>query len=188
MSAERVHELLERLGNLLRSEQRRLGATLGLQPVQFQALVYLAQCNRYSDSPRAVAEYLGLTKGTVSQTLAVLQERGLVLAADDADDGRRVHLRLSAKGRRAAAQMPPAVLARALATLGDADALAARLERLLVDLQRDRDGRTFGVCRTCRHFRGPVAAARCGLTGEPLPVEQTTKLCREHAPPVAADD
>lgn len=183
VTTERLHELLERLGNLLRAEARG-GIEPGLQPVQAQALGYLLRCNRYSDSPAAVAEFLGLTKGTVSQTLAVLQLRGLVLTADDAADGRRVHLRLSAKGRRVAERLTSPLLAEALAAVPHAGELADQLEQLLVAMQRARGGRTFGVCRTCRHFR-PAAAGGgvCGLTGEPLPAEQTTRICREHELP-----
>lgn len=183
VTAERVHELLERLANLLRAEERLVGKQLGLQPVQLQALQYLARANRYSDSPNAVADYLGLTKGTVSQTLAVLQQRGLLQASDDPDDGRRVHLKPTAKGRRALQQLPPPVLGEALAVHGAAGELAARLEQLLVAIQRGRGGRTFGVCHTCRHFRSGAGGSQCGLTGEPLATEQTERLCREHELP-----
>ncbi|MBM4059799.1 MAG: winged helix-turn-helix transcriptional regulator [Planctomycetes bacterium] len=182
MSGARVHELLERLGNLLRSEARRLGAERELQPVQAQALAYLARCNRYSNSPQAVAEYLGLTKGTVSQTLQVLQQRGLVQATPDPDDARRVHLQPTAKGRRMATRLVAGELAAVLDGPAHAGDLAARLERLLVDLQRARGGRTFGVCRTCHHFRPGAGDARCGLTDEPLATEQTSRICREHEP------
>lgn len=184
VTAERVNELLERLANLLRAEERQLGKQLGLQPVQLQALAYLARANRYSDSPVAVADYLGLTKGTVSQTLAVLQQRQLVVASDDPADGRRVHLKPTAKGRRAVAMLPPAVLRAALGDGNEAQVLARSLEQVLVAIQRGRGGRTFGVCRTCRHFRGGSDGGHCGLTGEALAADQTERLCREHEPVV----
>lgn len=182
VTAEPLHELLERLGHLLRAEQRRLGTAHGLQPVHLQALAYLARANRYSDSPIAAAEFLGVTKGTMSQTLRVLQERELVQADDDPADARRVRLRPTAKGRRLLAQLPSALLRDALPAAAAAQ-LAASLTELLRAMQRSADGRTFGVCRTCRHFRSEAGGARCGLTGEPLPVEQTERLCREHAFP-----
>lgn len=180
VTAERLYELLERLGNLLRAEARGATGGAGLQPVQAQALGYLARCNRYSDSPAAVAEFLGLTKGTVSQTLALLQQRGLVAAEDDPDDGRRVHLHLTRRGRRLAERLPSPLLAEALAALPAGGALTEQLEQLLAALQRARGGRTFGVCHTCRHFRSGAAGAQCGLTGEPLQPAQTTRICREH--------
>ena len=70
-----AQQLLERLAGLLRSESRKLLSEYGLQPVQFEALHYLSNCNRYSDTPMAVTEYLGQTKGSVSQTLKVLEKK-----------------------------------------------------------------------------------------------------------------
>lgn len=181
MTTERVHELLDRLANLLRAEQRRVATAHGVQPVHLQALAYLSRANRYSDSPIAVAEYLGTTKGSVSQTLALLEEKGLLSARPDRDDGRRVRLSVTAKGRRLLARLPTETLASVPAAKL-AESLAGPLEQLLIELQRARGGRSFGVCRTCRHFRSSgFGQYQCGLTGEPLSVDQSTRLCREHA-------
>jgi DNA-binding MarR family transcriptional regulator len=65
-------ELVERLGNLMRASCARRAPTETLQPVHLQALIYLTKANRYSNTPQALADYLGLTKGTVSQTLLIL--------------------------------------------------------------------------------------------------------------------
>src|ERR1700758_2632729 len=92
-------ELVERLGNLMRTELRKSGSDEGLQPVHVQALIYLSRANRYSNTPQALAEYLGLTKGTVSQTLLVLDRRGLIERYQDDVDRRVVRLRLSAAGK-----------------------------------------------------------------------------------------
>lgn len=90
--------LIERLTGLIRQETRETGIRAGLQPVQFNALVYLAQCNRYSDTPIAVSEYLGLTKGTVSQTLKLLEIKGFIEKQRDVQDKRRIHLKLTETG------------------------------------------------------------------------------------------
>ena len=49
-------ELVERLGNLMRSELRKAGSDESLQPVHLQAMIYLARANRYSNTPQALAE------------------------------------------------------------------------------------------------------------------------------------
>lgn len=179
---ERAHELIERLSSLMRAESRR--ADGALQPVQLQALTYLARCNRYSDTPGALTEYLCLTKGTVSQTLNVLEREGLVARQEDASDRRRVRLVLTPAGRaRARAAAPPPVARDALAALGAVriGRLADELEALLRALQRARGGQSFGVCRTCRHYQPQGSdRGRCGLTGEPLDRRDSSKLCREH--------
>ncbi len=183
--AERTHELIERLANLLRAEARRAEG-VGLQPVHLQALAYLDRCNRYSDTPSAVTEYLGLTKGTVSQTLNVLEREGLLTRKEDPADRRRVHLRLTASGRRRVrSAAPPAVLREAVAALGERQAaeLAGQLVELLRSLQRAQSGRSFGVCGTCRHFQPQAGSGgTCGLTREPLSQQDAAQLCREHEP------
>jgi hypothetical protein len=70
--------LLERMGALIQQSVRNDAARHGLLPIHVQVLHYLAVCNRYSDLPVAIADYFGVTRGTVSQTLAVLERKGLV--------------------------------------------------------------------------------------------------------------
>jgi len=179
-----LHALLERIGNLLRQEVRRSGAAHGLQPVQLEALHYLSICNRFSDTPQGVAEYLGLTKGTVSQTLKVLEARGLVLKSPDPDDRRVVHLALTGSGNRALeASIPPALLDAALARLppGRRRPLVTSLRELLAELQQANDGRPFGVCRGCRYHQVVSdTLSRCTLIGADLSGEDAGRICREH--------
>ena len=98
MGTGQLNEYLVRLGILLQADQRLSAA--GLHPVQARALRYLTRCNRYSDRPAAVAEYLGITKGTASQTLQALEAKKLISKHQDPLDKRVVRLRLTTKGRR----------------------------------------------------------------------------------------
>ncbi len=183
MAIESIHDALERLCNLLRVEAREAGAASGLLPIQLEALHYLAQCNRYSDGVQGVSDFLGQTKGTVSRTLSVLEERGLVERQVDSDDRRVVHLGVTSAGRRMLKKVIPArFLVEALA---DADAAQVRsldglLKMVLLSAQRVRGGRSFGACKTCRFNEKAKAGARCGLTGEPLSKADIEMICREH--------
>ena len=100
MKSNLIYDYVERLSELLRVDSRQAGAEHGLQPVQLEALHYLSICNRYSDTPMAVTEYLGQTKGTVSQTLKVLERKGLLSKQRDKNDKRISHLKVSSKGKR----------------------------------------------------------------------------------------
>lgn len=186
MNANEMYEYVERIANLIRTSARKTGLANGLQPIQMEALHYLSRCNRYSNTPVAVAEFLGLTKGTVSQTIAVLEQKGLLASEPDARDGRRQHLRLTQKGRRVLQKLPPEPLVAALAAGGQAESLARLLGQLLEDLQQLRGGPTFGVCSTCRHHRQSGAFVTCGLIGERLAADQFDRICREHAPVAGA--
>jgi DNA-binding MarR family transcriptional regulator len=176
---DRTWVLLERIGAVVRAEARAAGMEHGLQPVQLQALSYVARCNRYSDTPASLAEYLGVTKGTASQTLGVLERQGLVAKRADAKDRRLVRLELTRAGRSVVERIVPPPSLRGMSA--SSKRLESVLEDLLRALQRANGGRAFGVCRTCRHFqRGREGDHRCGLTEEPLSTDDSTRICREH--------
>jgi DNA-binding MarR family transcriptional regulator len=181
--------LLERLGALIHQSVRDDAARHSLLPIHVQVLGYLARANRYSDIPIAIAEYFGITRGTVSQSLAVLERRGLLVKEPDARHGKRIHLRLTRAGSAVlkdtwAQRMNQALHAMPL----DGPSLEAALRGLLLGLQRVNDRRPFGVCHHCTHFLTGTQGARCGLTGEPLAVKQTLRICREwtELSPIAA--
>lgn len=172
--------LLERLGSLIHQSVRDEAARHGLQPIHLQILSYLARANRYSDIPIAVAEYLGITRGTVSQSLAVLERKGLLRKAADPQHGKRVHLQLTPAAHQLLHEAWPERLQIALADEGpSSQTLEETLRHVLATLQQQNQQRPFGICRQCRHFLTERTGARCGLTGETLANEQTTRICRE---------
>ncbi|MEJ8567161.1 MarR family winged helix-turn-helix transcriptional regulator [Elongatibacter sediminis] len=172
--------LLERLSALIHQSVRSEAARHGLLPMHLQVLSYLDRANQYSDLPIAIAEYFGVTRGTVSQTLTVLERKGLVARDPDAHDRRRVHLRLTPAARNLLADSWTRRVDETLRDLPvESDPLEQNLRALLTGLQRLNGQQAFGVCHTCDHFLREAHGARCGLTGEPLAEEQTFKLCRE---------
>lgn len=174
-----LHLLLERISSLFRSELRTAASRHDLKLVQLEALVYLSVANRYSDTAGALTEYLGVTKGTVSQTLRVLERRGLVRKSTDPDDGRVVHCSLTPRGKAIVDDGYPVV---SFASDDQRSATAAARELLRV-LQAGHDYQTFGQCRTCVHLQSEGKRLRCGLTGERLRRAETLKICREHSAP-----
>ncbi|GAB4324308.1 MAG: MarR family transcriptional regulator [Candidatus Zixiibacteriota bacterium] len=185
MTGRTIADLFERLTNLFGALDRGVAHAHGLKQVQLAALRYLARCNRYSDTPAAIAEYLGLTKGTVSQTIATLEAKGMLTRRSDAADGRVVHLGLTAQGRRIArTQLQRGALAAAADAMDEADATAleASLRELLRTTQRQNGGVSFGVCHSCHFFRREALGDRhqCGLTLEPLSDRESQLICREH--------
>ena len=185
MGETNLYQLLERLGNLLRTEVRKAGAKAGLQPVHLQALHYLSQCNRYSDTPAAVTDYLGATKGTVSQTLSILEKKGYIEKRTDVNDRRVQHLELT-ESAHALLQMslPPKFFTKAESKLMETDAGGAVqfLTQLLRELQYANQSKTFGVCKTCHFFQSHNLGYQCGLTSELLQENDIVKICREHQP------
>ncbi len=175
-------ELVERLGNLMRTELRKAGADESLQAVQLQALVYIAKANRYSNTPQALADYLGLTKGTVSQTLLLLDRRGLIERFEDDIDRRVVRLRLSSAGEELLAESQPALAwqnaTRNISPNRIRNATSA-LREALATLQEDNEGTVFGNCGSCSWCQKlSQRIYRCGRMGDRLSGPETRKICR----------
>ncbi len=185
-----VIDTLERLCTLLRTDVRQRGLPHGLRPVQVEALLYLGRCNRYSDTPLAVTEFLGSTKGTVSQTLKVLEREGLLTKSADSEDRRIVRLRLTPAGRKLseALAIPPTLEQALVDDPVSTDRLSAELRRLLTGMQRAAGHKTFGTCHTCRFFSREASGFRCGLTEEPLTTADSMLICREHNLATDADE
>ncbi|ARU57050.1 MarR family transcriptional regulator [Oleiphilus messinensis] len=176
-----VFDYIERISNLLRAEERKAGAQHGLQTVQIEVLYYLFHCNRFSNTPAAVTEYMQLTKGTVSQTIRVIESKGLIEKQTDPLDKRVVHLLLTAEGKSVlASSMPPPVFKEALANLGDE--IEPALQHLLLALQQATHSKGFGVCNSCKHCKPATGDTFfCGLTNEPLSIGDIELICREHS-------
>lgn len=185
----RLLETIACLARQAQAEVRAHATALGLQVVHLQALSYLARANRYSNTAVALADFLGTSKGTLSQTLQLLNEKGLVRRELDAADRRVVRLSLSARGRKAVDGLTFAQpWAAAVNTLppGAARSADRALTAMLMALQRTTGSLSFGTCRSCGHFRVEGEATfRCGLTGEPLSERDATLICREHIVTVA---
>lgn len=180
-SALAAAQLIDRIERLSRS-----GAPArGLNPAQWDALRYLARANRFSRTPAGLAAFLGSTRGTVSQTLISLEQKGLVSRSASERDRRSIALGLTANGEAVLADDPLRVVAEdvAAATGGDAGPVVALLGDVLRAALQRNGGRPFGICRTCRHFRreaaGEGAPHYCALLKAALSDEDSGRICIE---------
>jgi len=184
MNTNHIYDYVERLSELLRIDSRHAGAQYGIQPVQLEALHYLSICNRYSDTPMAVTEYLGQTKGTVSQTLKVLEKKGLLSKLSDKNDKRIYHLKVSNRGKRLLNKtIPTTMFVNACDALSEKkqSEITASLKQLLVALLQANNMKTFGVCRSCRYnSKTEDGNYFCNLVQEPLTDDDIHLICKEH--------
>lgn len=174
--------LIDRLERL-----NRMGTGVhGLNPAQWEALRYLARANRFSRTPAALADYLGSTRGTVSQTLIALEDKGLVAREQSARDKRSVELSLTERGSGVLGEDPILLLARDLAegAGGDVGRLVHMLRGALAETIRRNGGKAFGACYTCRNFRRDVRPGgrsphHCALLDEALSQRDSQAICVE---------
>jgi DNA-binding MarR family transcriptional regulator len=180
--------LIDRLERLARA-----GEQVGqLNPAQWEALRYLARANRFSRTPAALADYLASTRGTVSRTLASLESKGYLSRAASARDGRSVEFALTPEAERALKRDPLHALARDIeqATGGDVTDILNGLRATLRNAIAHNEGRAFGACFSCRHFRAGIRPAsrtphHCALLDEPLSDADSHAICVEQEPAAA---
>ncbi len=176
-----VFDLIERMSALIRSEERKKCTELGLQPVHLQVMDYVSRCNRYSDTPAALTNYLGMTRGTVSQTLLLLEKKGYIKKTADVNDRRMVHLSLLAEGDAILNKARPADLYRqASAIFNDNDNQENVFVNALTALQKANKSQSFGLCKTCKYFTIIPDGFFCALTKEQLSQIDSEKICQEH--------
>lgn len=177
----RLREQLERLSRLIRQQ----GFEEGLNPAQWEALRYVSRANRFSITPGALAQYLGSTKGTVSQTLLSLEKKGLLQKVQSAADARVVLLALTSTGTEMLARDPLLSLSADIGALSGKTGrrLAKGIDEILQGQINSGKQSEFGGCRDCRHWRdrsGEDLFSRCMLFDADLAKNELSKLCLYH--------
>lgn len=171
-----IYDLIDRLTRvhaaLLRNDE--------LNPTQMAALGYLARANRFSRSPSQVADYLSTTRGTVSQTLKALIKKGYVSEKTAEADKRALVFSLTDEGAQVLEARTEFL--EVLAAMGDADkdGLQRGVKELLSRLLKRRQGRSFGLCRTCKYHGQKGDTMWCGLLKVPLRAGEDAQICHEH--------
>lgn len=183
----KLYKSVERLGELLKVGARQAGSEHGLQPVQLEVLHYLSSCNKYSDTPMAVTEYLGQTKGTVSQTIKLLEKKGLVEKIADLHDKRISHIAVTTQGSEFLQQnIPTDMFVNACNSLTEEqqEKITDALQTLLLSVIKSNDMKSFGVCNSCIYnHKNQDGSFYCNLVKTPLSNYDTLLICKEHITP-----
>ena len=170
-------DLIERIADLRRGELRKVAAELGIQHIHAEILEYLAICNKYSNTPQALVDYLGQTKGSVSQSLIKMESNGLISKTPSPHDKRSVQLALTPKGQDFQKK-----LKEALPSIeSSAGQMNGQLVAVLRAFQIQHGLKGFSTCSTCRYNQKlEDGTFLCGLTQETVTKNDVTKICREH--------
>jgi len=171
----RIRELINRLARLDTAQAWENG----LNPTQSAVLDYLSRANRFSRSPSHVADYLGTTRGTISQSLKSLGQKGYVTERRSLMDKRIISFDLTNKGIEAA--LAPNVMADTVSKMNESSGhkLLTSLDALLVLLLKENGGRSFGICKECKHFVSRRKGGHCSLLSEDLSQKDVTQICHE---------
>lgn len=175
-SERRVAELALQLGRAAYGES----SAESLTPAQWMALRFFARANRFSRTISAFAEFHSTTRGTASQTVKSLVERGYLTRTRSARDGRSTTFNLTDKSRRQMAGDPFEAVVRAALSLSPAqrDRTASGLRRILQKLAVERDRPALGMCTLCGHLAATGERGfTCRLMREPMAAGELDQLC-----------
>jgi DNA-binding MarR family transcriptional regulator len=175
-SERRVAELALQLGRAAYGES----SAESLTPAQWMALRFFARANRFSRTVSGFAEFHSTTRGTASQTVKSLTERGYLTRTRSTRDGRSATFDLTEKARRQLAGDPFEAVVRAALSLTPAqrDRTSTGLRHILQKLSVDRDRPSVGMCTLCGHLAsGGQRGFRCRLMREPIAAAELEQLC-----------
>jgi len=183
---DRAAELLDRMGRIVHGLQ----FASGLNPAQWEALRFLAQANCYSRSPSALAEYLGTTKGTASQTVIALESKGMVKRIRRTKDRRSVELQITPLGLGMIEKDPLGPVFEAASHLSpdQCEAMNAALGRIVTHLRLSIGFAETGRCIDCTHFCKDLASpdadekCRCALSQEEMAPQERQRICMNFDP------
>lgn len=155
--AHRALVALSKIGLALRGQAWKETAPRGLNPTQAQILVVLARDGTDGLRLSDLAERLGVTAATVSDSISALERKGLVRKEPATDDRRALAIRLTDDGlaeARGIAEWPDLFL-EAVGVLDDDEAgvLLRALLKVIRELQQRGRISPPRMCVTCTYFR-----------------------------------
>jgi DNA-binding MarR family transcriptional regulator len=175
ITPRQIRDLINRLARLETAQTWEVG----LNPSQIAALDYLARANRFSRAPSHVAEFLGTTRGTMSQTLKSLVNRGYLIERKSEIDRRSISFDLTTSGLALSGRQGILVGAIDALSASEQEHLGKSLLAILADRLSANGGRAFGVCNSCAHLQRTKDGVNCALLSVALLPLETTQICHE---------
>ncbi|WP_082109681.1 MarR family winged helix-turn-helix transcriptional regulator [Mycobacterium sp. UM_Kg1] len=168
---------------------RRAAENHDLSSTQMRVLGWLHVGPPPAAHPTTLARELNVTDSTVSDAIAALIRKGLVVRTPASHDRRRHDLSLTPEGRRTAAQIArwtaPAEIATSRLERAEAEQL---LDTLLAVLARLHDAQMIPVtraCSTCTQLETVHAdrrSYRCKVYDTPMTIPELRVDCADHVP------
>jgi DNA-binding MarR family transcriptional regulator len=157
-----------------------------LSPIQMQLLIFIKYHN--SDKQRRIASMareFNLTKATISDSIKVLEQKGLIKRTDDAFDSRSFNFSLTDQGMKLTGMIENFTLPLdgAIATLSRPQKEQFLLSVLDLIYRLNQNGiiSTQRMCYNCFYYNGDRQQDHyCNLMQKPLNVDELRIECPEH--------
>lgn len=145
-AAREAVDLLVQVGNTWHFD----GTRQGLRDRDWMVLRFLARANRFSRTPSVLAQFIGVTRTTVSQMVKELEGRGYLERRRSPQDKRSVTLAVTPQGERILAGDPIKPLVNAIFTLElGANNFRDILRQVLDGLDTTQHSHHADTCRDC---------------------------------------
>lgn len=184
--ASKIVLALERLGQLQRQSLWQISVEKELSPIQAQILIFIGSHDRSLATVTYLAREFAVTKATISDAVATLVRKGLVIKTPNAEDRRIEVLSFTAAGRRtfnaiADYQQPTVDTVREL-TEAQRSQLWSSLSTLIHHLQTQDLAVAQRMCYTCTFFRPSTRRPYCRLLEVALSPSDIRLDCPEYEP------
>lgn len=172
--------LIDRLGRITRSLQY----SQNLNPVQWEAIRYIKNANKYSRTPSSIAEFLGTTKGTMSQTLTSLGTKKLIKKVKDENDRRTTYIELTIKGEKILESDPLKQVQDIVSTLDSnkTEDILTAFYKIFNQFQEQLSTKNFGACHHCSYHdtqnTDDKIRSQCGYSNDIIKPIEKNKLCK----------
>lgn len=157
-----------------------------LSPIQMQLLIFIKYHN--NDKQRRIASMareFNLTKATISDSIKVLEQKGLIKRTDDAFDSRSFNFSLTDQGMKLTGMIENFTLPLdgAIATLStqQKDQFLVLVLDLIYRLNQNGIISTQRMCYNCFYYNGDRQQDHnCNLMQKPLAIDELRIECPEH--------
>lgn len=175
---DRIAELLVHVGRAACSEDRGSSLTAA----QWTCLRFFARANGSTRTPSGFANFQATTRGTASQIIKTLENRGLITRQRSDHDRRSVRLDLTEMGRATLLEDPLNDLINVIGQLqyDERDRFLQTLSRMAYALAGLRDVPAFGTCQDCSHFKPAIGSGYCACMAAELAAEDIDQLCASY--------
>jgi DNA-binding MarR family transcriptional regulator len=164
----------------------------GLSHREWMALRFLSRANRFSQTPSALAHFIGVTKASATQIVKTLEEKSYIVRKTSSKDKRSIMLCVTSQGKKWVEQHDPINhVLNAVASLEADECIRLRDSLRGIVNHLDAAHHHAGICRDCiflaEHGLNPAkrrgtADLVCRLYRAPLSRDEIELLCTNFEP------
>lgn len=181
--------LLERVSQVFKVLQWGLAKKKKLTPLQIQILLFLKNRKQKDSVPSRIAEELGLTKATLSESISALEKKKLIKRLISTTDRRFTTLSLTLSGEKIIKELisVEGLFERYVRKFNETDKKNSLkfFVNIISSLYFDNYIKVARLCCTCQHFQKDAISKDlhfCNLIGREFSNEEINFGCTSYIP------